>query len=273
MNGSDIKTAPFGSAAVRDSVYPIKEKAQPYYLTSENNDSVAVLIHGFTGSPNDMRELADFLFSRGIDAYAVRVAGHGTHIDDLMQTTYEDWLASVKNVVDELHGSGKRIFLVGYSFGANLVLDLAAKDPKLYEGIVCLGTSIYWRSRAYYYILYNIFRLFGIKKVRKPYVPKYNIETFEAAGNYAVIPTNGLGRFRDFVRHHTRRKLHQVTTPVLIIHSRDDRISDPKSSDYLFEHIGSQYKEMFVLRELNHNPLRSDNKNTIFERVVHFIQN
>ena len=252
--------------------HPVKEKAQSFMLRNPNSDSIAVLVHGFTGSPYDMKELADFLYGHGIDVAVARIAGHGTHIEDLMSTNYEHWYQSVSDFVDEVAKEGKRIFLVGYSFGANILLDLASRDPKRYKGVICLGPSIYWHRRFYYFVLYNLFRLLGIKKIRKPYVPKYKIEAWEATGNYADFPTNGLGEFRDTINDRIRTVLPQVTTPMLIVHSKGDRISDPRSSEYLFEHIGSDYKEMFMLPELNHNPLRSENKNKIFERVLQFIQ-
>ncbi len=252
--------------------HPVKDKAKPYNYLHRDNDTVAILIHGFTGSPYDMKELADFLYSQGIDVMVARLAGHGTDIDDLIQSNYQDWMESVEAVANEAAASGKRIVLIGYSFGANIALDLARRYPDRFKGIVCLGPSIFWKWRTYYFILYHVFRLFGISKVRKPYVSKYRVEAYESTGNYASFPTNGLGHFRDSVKQVTRKHLREVTVPILIIHSRDDRISHPRSAEYIFDNVGSVYKEMFILKELNHNPLRSENKNKIFQKVTHFIE-
>lgn len=255
------------------SGFKVKEKARSYSLISEKNSRLAILVHGFTGSPNDMRELADFLFASGIDVVVVRLAGHGTNIKDLINTSYNDWYRSLEEAVYMVEGLSqkKKIYLVGYSFGSNLILDAAARDPEKYSGVICLGTSVFWRYRFYYFIIYNIFRLLGIEKVRKPYVPKDKIVLFEAAGNYAAFPTKGLGEFRDIVRAMSSEKLNKVTSPLIIIHSRGDRISHPKSSEYIFENAGSEKKEMFMLSAFNHNPLSSENKNKIFEKVLQFI--
>ncbi len=252
--------------------YPVKEKAKPYSYAHADHDSIAILIHGFTGSPYDMKELADYLYTQGVDVMVARLAGHGTHIDDLIQSTYQDWVESVESVVAEAEATGKRIFLIGYSFGSNIAIDLARRYPEKFKGVVCLGPSVFWKWRIYYFILYHTFRLFGIRQVRKPYVSKYRMEAYESTGNYASFPTNGLGHFRDSVNHITKKHLHEVVTPILLVHSRDDRISHPRSAEYIFDNVGSSYKEMFILKELNHNPLRSENKNKIFERVAHFIE-
>ena len=251
--------------------HQIKEKAKPYERFYNNADTVAILIHGFTGTPYDMRELADFLFENGADVMVVRLAGHGSHIEDLSRASYHDWYSSVREVVDRVPAA-KRIFLIGYSFGSNIALDMAGKEPGLFKGVVCLGPSVYWHGRLYFAFLYPIFRLFKISKVRKPYVPKYQVEQWESTGNYAYFPTFGFREFRKFVTHETKKNLHKVITPTLIIHSRGDSISHPTSSEYVFEHIASSYKEMFLLPDLNHNPLSSENKNKIFKRVLQFVQ-
>ena len=252
-------------------VYAVKEKAQQYHLFHSDHDTVAVMVHGFTGSPYDMRELAEYLFERGVDSVSVRLAGHGTHIKELMNTSYDDWLASVEESIQDIKKSGKRIFLVGYSFGANIALDIASRAPEDYAGIICLGTSIIWRAKAYYFPLYYLFRALGIKKIRKPYVRRKEIEVFESLGNYADFPVKGLGMFRDVVKKRTRKQLHQITTPILIVHSSNDRISHPRSSEFLFDNVGSTYKEMFVLPDMNHNPLRSESRDKIFHKIVQFM--
>lgn len=252
--------------------YPVKKKAEPFFYKNAANDTVAVLVHGFTGSPNDMRELADYLFQKGIDVYAVRLAGHGSHYSDLIQTSHADWWLSVRDAVTEVEKTHRRIFLIGYSFGSNIILDLAARNPEKYNGIICLGVSIFSRIHKAERLMYYFFRAIGKKKWRKPYVPKGKIESFESGGNYAHIPIKNARDVYHFIDSYTKNELPRVTTPALIIHSRDDKISHPKSSEYLFEHLGSKQKEMFILNEPNHNPLRSDNKNKIFERVVNFIE-
>jgi len=261
-----------GLTETKKELHPIKKKAETFFYQGDHNDSVAILVHGFTGSPNDMRDLADFLFSNDIDVLAVRLAGHGSHYEDLIRTSYSDWWKSVKEAIAQVEKTHRRIFLVGYSFGSNLVIDLAAREPEKYSGIVCLGTSIFSRIHKMERVMYYFFRLIRKAAWRKPYVAKGKIESFELAGNYAHIPVKNAGEVYYFIDNYTKKELSRVTTPTLIIHSRDDRISHPKSSEYLFEHLGSKHKEMFILNEPNHNPLRSDNKNKIFERILLFIQ-
>lgn len=245
-----------------------------FYRQAPDSDSVAILVHGFTGSPYDMKELADYLYASGIDVFVVRLAGHGTTPRDLTQYSHTDWWQSVMDAITEVEKEGKRIFLIGYSFGANLVLDMAARYPQRFAGLICLGTSITLRFRllnSRYLKLANYsLRLVGKRYWKKRYVPRSMIAAFEATGNYARVPLKSMIHFHDFIRM-SRELLAKVTIPILLIHSREDRVSSPVSSQYIFDRVGSTYKEMFILPEFNHNPLRSESRDKIFGKVVNFI--
>jgi len=68
---------------------------EPYLLHHEGTDCGVLLIHGLMAAPEEVREWADFLYSRGYTVYAPRLAGHGTSAADLAQRNYHDWLNSV----------------------------------------------------------------------------------------------------------------------------------------------------------------------------------
>ncbi len=45
-----------------------------------------LLVHGFTGAPDEMRPLGEALAAAGFPVRAVRLPGHGTSVDDLART-------------------------------------------------------------------------------------------------------------------------------------------------------------------------------------------
>src|SRR2546429_9501847 len=55
-----------------------------------------LLVHGFTGTPEEMRPLGEALAARGFPVYAVLLAGHGTDVAELARTCWTDWFASVE---------------------------------------------------------------------------------------------------------------------------------------------------------------------------------
>ncbi len=246
----------------------IKEKAKPYCY--EAGDSLAILIHGFTGTPDDLRNLAKFLAKQGITAKAVLLAGHGSHWTDLENTSYYDWWKSVEDEIRAAQGKYRRIFLIGYSFGANLAFDLAARYPKDITGVVSLGISVQLRYEFFIKTLLPVFHFF-LKRYRKQYIKKNHILEYEDAGGYIYIPTASVYQFYKFINYYTKKELPKVTTPSLIIHSRDDSITHPSSSEFAYRKINSPKKELMLLDDVNHNPLVSKRQEIIFSRIMEFI--
>ena len=62
----------------------------------EGSEVGCLLIHGFTGTPQNIRPLGDFLARRGLSVLAPRLAGHGTSVDEFETTGPADWIASVE---------------------------------------------------------------------------------------------------------------------------------------------------------------------------------
>lgn len=165
---------------------------------------------------------------------------------------------------------------MGYSFGANLALALTSHQSKRFSGIVCIGASVYLHMTniqlAYLRYLNRILRFIGKHTWRKPYVPKSKIDTWESTGNYAYIPLKSMLDWKNFIDNNTRSQIKKITTPILIMHSRGDRVSHPRSAEYIYEHVGSSYKELFMLPEYNHNPLRTETRTIIFSKILSFIE-
>lgn len=90
----------------------------------------ALLIHGYTGSPYDLRPLANFLSAHGIGVTVPLLKGHGTHPRDLFKVTAEDWLSQVTDALRGLDAS-KPIIVGGLSMGGLLAILLAAEVPTI----------------------------------------------------------------------------------------------------------------------------------------------
>jgi len=247
----------------------IKEKAQPYFYEAGNK--LAILIHGFTGTPDDMRELAKYLAVKNISAKAICLAGHGTtNWRDLENSSYYDWWKTLEEEVKDASGKYEKVFLIGYSFGANLAFDIAARYPKMVAGVVSLGISVFLKKERLVKLLLPIFHFF-FKKYKKHYIKKEYQDKYLQSGSQLLIPTKSVYDFYNFIDFFTKKELAKVTVPALIIHSRDDAITHPKSSEFVHNRISSKRKELMILDEMNHNPIQSQRKDLIFNKIEEFI--
>lgn len=83
----------------------------------------ALLVHGFGGTPAEMRGLAEALHCQGWTTEALLLPGFGADITTLTERRYTEWLAAVEAAGQALTTAGRRpVLLVGYSLGAALAL-------------------------------------------------------------------------------------------------------------------------------------------------------
>ena len=148
----------------------VAEKARPFNIISEENNSLIILVHGFTGSPYDMHSLAEYLFSQGFDINTILLKGHGSNLESLRQTTYVDWYTSLKEVIQANIDRYDSIFIIGYSFGANLGFEACIKFNQI-KGIISLGIPIYLQEEKYIRLLLPLARVFK-RNYRKKWVNK-----------------------------------------------------------------------------------------------------
>ena len=115
------------------------EEHQPFHWAGGAN--AALLIHGFPGTPAEMRPIGCALRDAGWTVQGLLLPGFGPDISELARYNQADWLAAVLEAVISLQSSHERIVLVGNSFGAALSI-VAAAQSKV-AGLVLL--SPFWR--------------------------------------------------------------------------------------------------------------------------------
>lgn len=109
-----------------------QERFRPFSMLHErigDHRTGALLVHGFTGTPDEMRPLAQVLTDLGIDAHAMLLRGMGPEIGQLGQMTAEIWKDSAVEHWREHVGQYERTILIGFSMGGAVALLQAAVHP------------------------------------------------------------------------------------------------------------------------------------------------
>lgn len=225
------------------------------------------MIHGFSSSPDELAGLGSFLAEKGYTVSAPLLAGHGSTPEEMLQTGARDWVQSAREAYLQLRQKCKKVFLLGNSFGADVAFWLAREFNNEQLGIVTLGAPIFLKYHRFILLrlyTYGIFQKFYKKPNRL-----YRNTGMQPA--YQRIPTNGVRDFLRFVKFAVRPGLEKVTIPALIIHSKKDPVVHPKSADYIFNHLGSDLKNIHWLKTKMHNSVEDKNHDEIFERILRFI--
>ena len=102
----------------------------------------ALLVHGFTGSPQGLRGLGEYLAERGLAVEGIRLPGHGTNWQDLNTRSSSEWVAAIEQGYSKLAQGRDKVFLVSLSFGSALAIDFAARHPEQVSGLVSLAGMV-----------------------------------------------------------------------------------------------------------------------------------
>lgn len=94
----------------------------------EGSATGVLLLHGYTGSPWEVRPLVPVVQQLGWTCALPVLAGHGTSVDDLEQTSWHDWLGSASTATRWLEKRCQRIHIVGLSMGGLLALSLLKRQ-------------------------------------------------------------------------------------------------------------------------------------------------
>jgi carboxylesterase len=95
------------------------------------DDRGVLCVHGFTGTPYEMRYLGQRLHDRGLTVVGPALPGHTTSVEDLDATTWRDWSAAVDQAFDALLARCRRVAVVGQSLGGLLALYLASRRSEV----------------------------------------------------------------------------------------------------------------------------------------------
>ncbi len=256
------------------SRYPILDDLSKYKeeFTLGDGASACLLIHGLGCGPIQMRELAENLCSWGFTARGILLPGHCVDTSDIARSPLHEWEEKVASEYFQLKSKHHKVVVIGFSLGAVLALQLAIKYPV--ESIIVMGTPIYL-IRRYLPIngLIRISKMFLEKVKTRPRTCYMKSKSYTG---YLRLPID---------THYSLKTLHEIKqitktiklglkdikAPVLIIHSKSDRIAAPDSAKYVFQHIGAAYKRSVWLERSHHLVMYDEEKDVVFNAIKEFL--
>jgi carboxylesterase len=103
--------------------------AEPF--SAEGGPHGALVLHGFTGNPQSMRGLAGALADAGFAVELPRLPGHGTSVEDMATTSWDDWSSAAEDAYVDLASRCERVVVAALSMGGTLAVWLAARHPEI----------------------------------------------------------------------------------------------------------------------------------------------
>jgi carboxylesterase len=249
-----------------DAAHPVMPGAEPFLY--EAGPVGCLLIHGFTSSAYEMRDLGRFLADRGITAGAPLLAGHGTAPEDLQGKTWQEWYGSVSRALDVMLAKCERVYLVGLSLGGALALYAASQRGEELAGVVAMSAPIYLPSGVSHLLR-------GIQGpvpfLNKPYRDIEDPEAKKRLVGYMRSPVDATASLVDFLGH-VRAGLVGIEIPALVIYSRHDHVVPSVSSHHIYSQLGSHDKKMIALHRGYHVVTVDYDKQRVFDAIYGFVK-
>jgi carboxylesterase len=225
-----------------------------------------LLSHGFTGSPESLKDWGRYLADRGYAVSAPRLPGHGTTWQDLSTTTWQDWCGELERAFEALSNQVDTIFVGGLSMGGGLALRLAADHPDRIAGLVLVNPAVGSARKDV--------KLLPLLKNVIPSMPGIaNDIKREGAVEHGYTRTPLKAAHSMFQGYkELRRDLGQVTAPILLLRSTVDHVVDPSSAQSILASVSSTDVREEMLENSYHVATMDNDAARIFEGSAAFIE-
>ncbi len=210
-----------------------------------------MLLHGYTGSPHDMRFLADFLNAKGMTVLAPRLPGHGTNANDFDQSNWNQWVRASIDSYIHLSFDYPNPMICGLSMGGLLAVILASifRPPKIVLAAPAfeLKSKILVWTPLLKWIVPN-------RKRNRVRIPHFSDNPDMELLSKEYWSTDNLKKLSDLerIRRIAIRRLPKVRSETLTILSKKDKTVSLKTSEIIGQKIGAYRKQTIVLEESAH---------------------
>ena len=248
--------------------------AEPFFFPGKGASARTgcLVIHGFTGTPKEVRWLGEYLNGRGFTVCGVRLNGHATRLPDMLRSRYTDWLLSVEDGYNLLRSCTDGIFLLGLSMGG--VLALASATRLQVRGVVAMSTP--YRLPVDLPLPLWALRLLSLVAPYRPKSRQPDAGWFdkEAFAQHVAYPRNPLRSALELkvLLGEMRAGLPGISVPVLLIQSRDDATVPPTDMPKIYADLGSADKQMLWLEGGGHVITEEPTRQTVFQAAADFVK-
>ena len=249
----------------------IMEGAGPFTLSARGSKKAALLLHGLTGTPSEMRYLGERLNKEGYHVFAPLHPGHGTSIKELNRTKWEEIYASVEDLFREIRSEFKDLFVAGLSMGGLLTLKLAIDYGDDIKGAAALSTPMKfgeWKARVLLPIAAATGLMYLMPDVPKAFqdVAEKRKDTHVCYDHDSVRATVSIVKLMKLVRS----SLSKIEIPLLIMQSRQDTVVAFESVDIIYNGVSSAVKERAIVEKSLHTITVDVEKEKVADSVVAF---
>ncbi|MFL5319871.1 MAG: alpha/beta hydrolase [Myxococcaceae bacterium] len=250
---------------------PVEAKTAPFDLGPRTAKAHVLLVHGFTGSPWDVRPLGEALASSGFHVKGVQLPGH-SGVDAALPTVgWREWESEVNRALKELSHHGP-VHLAGLSMGALLSVIMAARHPHRVRSLILVAPAMDFIGPTM--TLVKALRNVPILEKLQPWVTKSSTDISDDAVRSAApvlerFPTAWL-RSLFHLQAEARAVMTNVRCPALIVAAENDHVVSVNGARELARSLRG-YVRLVRVAKGNHIIPRDRGAPVLFDEATAFL--
>ena len=256
----------------------LKKEAYPQFLFQSEKQGI-LFIHGIDDEAQLMQEIFDYFKIRGFTVYNITLPGRGQNIEDLANTTWQEWVAETKFDYQLLSRITQSTYIIGFSTGATVALKLTEEltdndqptallllspaihliAPFIPLSFTKRGVEIMCQVKPFTKKIDNYHLIFRDEEARKKYA-----RTDRKSSSRAILELICL-------MENTKKNIQNITCPVLIMQSKKDVVVCPSGANWLNKNLSTD-KSLIWLNKSGHPIMVDLEKQTVFAACLDFIK-
>jgi carboxylesterase len=244
------------SAEIMEGCEPFSHHAGPFGV---------LVLHGFTGNPASLRSIAELLAAQGYSVELPRLPGHGTTVEDMMTTNWDDWSMAALAAFDQLDEHCERVAVVGLSMGGGLAAYVAENRLSV-VGCVFINPLVKPPPTEMVEML-NTLVATGTETIESIGSDIKKEDTLEASYDATpLVCAQSLFAGVASVYEH----LSSINAPSLLLSSREDHVVTSDNGDALMELVTGPIERVW-LENSYHVATMDNDQSLVEEETVKFL--
>jgi carboxylesterase len=257
----------------------------PRHVRLEAGEYAVLALHGLRSTPLELQPVLKSLHAAGMTVFAPHMPGYGFS-NEPETGPWQQWLTEALAHFDELASKHRQVAVCGLSMGATLALAVAAARKDRISALAAFSTTLYYdgwntpwyrflRPLGYYTPLRNKIVVrekdpFGIKNLRlREWIARQVASGPLSAIGATTLTLPALHQAEGLMRH-TRKHLHEIVAPGLILHSSHDDVASLKSATMVQRRIRANDVRLVQLHDSYHMITLDNEREHVAALTVNF---
>lgn len=234
--------------AIDNNFSHILEQNLPYFSYGRGS-KLAILIHGFMGSPDEMSEIGSILNDRNIHVYNTLIPGFGGTAKIANQYSHQSWTAWLDKEISRAMLCADEIYLIGFSTGGLLIHDWLAKNPNHPKIKAASLVAPYFQTSGFFNSIIqhtaskflseiSVYTVHAI-----PWFKDVEIMTIRTEEYLQSVPLRTTAQIVELGQINKRHQIlgGQIRTPAQVLISNQDQVTAP---DAAVELVQSNFRNL-----------------------------